>query len=325
MDFSSLPVWAHALIVLGTFFAVAFGAKLIVDSAAAIAQDAGVPELLIGLTVVAFGTSAPEFGVTLIAAFEGQSSISVGNIVGSNIFNLGFILGGAALLRAIPTDRAMVWRDSVVLTGSTLLLVLLVAADLHLSRSDGLVLGLCLVAYLLVLWRAAGQGREVPWPPQDEIAPVVKSKSPWVNAAVLVVGLGLVVAASHLLVLSATGLARGLGLSEWVIAVTIVAAGTSVPELATTIAGVVRGHTAISAGNVIGSDIFNLLGVLGVAGFVHPMPLDPASRGSLMALSGMAILVVILLRSDWRLTRWEGFLLVSVGALRWVLDFAARA
>lgn len=318
-----MSIWADALVILVTFFVVAFGAKLIVDAAAAIAQDAGVPELLVGLTVVAFGTSAPEFGVTLVAAFEDQASISVGNIVGSNIFNLGFILGGAALLKAIPTDRAMVWRDSLVLTASTLLLLLLVAADLDLSRTDGLVLFLCLIAYLLVLWRAAGHGREAPWPPAEDL-PAVSTTSPWVNGLLLIVGLASVIVASHFLVVSASDLARGLGLSEWVIAVTIVAAGTSVPELATTIAGVVRGHTAISAGNVIGSDVFNLLGVLGVAGFLHPMPLDPASRGSLLALSGMAILVVVLLRSDWRLSRWEGFLLVSVGALRWVLDFAVR-
>lgn len=140
----------------------------------------------------------------------------------------------------------------------------------------------------------------------------------------LVFGLALVGVASHFLIGSATALARTFGVSEWVIGVTVVAAGTSVPELATTLAGVARGHTALSAGNVIGSDIFNVLGVLGVAGVVHPMALEPAARASLLALTAMVVIVFLVMRTGWRVSRAEGFALMALGALRWVLDFAAR-
>ena len=149
----TLPIWANSLIVLATFFAIAIGAKYVVDSAAGLAQRAGISELVVGLTVVAFGTSAPEFGVTLVAAFEGQNSISVGNIVGSNIFNLGFILGSAALIRAVPTGALLVWRDSLVLVGATMVLYLLVGIDLSLGALDGVILVSLLGAYLAWVWR----------------------------------------------------------------------------------------------------------------------------------------------------------------------------
>ncbi len=318
----SLPVWANALIALATFFVIAVGAKYVVDSAADLAQRAGVSELAVGLTVVAFGTSAPEFGVTLVAAFEGQSSISVGNIVGSNIFNLGFILGSAALLRAIPTDVLLVWRDSLVLVGATVVLYLLVGFDLHLSLLDGVILASLLVAYLALVWKGRHIGTH--GTPAEVEAPT-PGVPIWRDAVFLMLGLFLVGVASHFLIGSATALARDFGVSEWAIAVTVVAAGTSVPELATTIAGVARGHMAISAGNVIGSDIFNVLGVLGVAGILHPMALDPAARASLMALTGMVVVVLVMMRSGWRVSRAEGVALVMLAALRWVLDFATHS
>lgn len=318
----TLPIWANSLIVLATFFAIAIGAKYLVDAAAGLAQRLGVSELVVGLTVVAFGTSAPEFGVTLVAAFEGRSSISVGNIVGSNIFNLGFILGSAALLRAIPTGSLLVWRDSLVLVGSTVVLYLLVGLDLYLSALDGALLVLLLGAYLVLVWRGRKVGVEAFFPDGDEVRG--PSPSPWRDAAFLVLGLLMVGAASHFLIGSASALARGFGVSEWAIAVTVVAAGTSVPELATTLAGVARGHMGLSAGNVIGSDIFNVLGVLGLAGLLHPMTLDPAARASLLALSAMVLVVFFMMRTGWRVSRVEGAALVCLAALRWFLDFATH-
>jgi len=318
----SIPVWANALVVLATFFVIAVGAKYVVDAAAEIAHGAGVSELVVGLTVVAFGTSAPEFGVTLIAAFEGQSSISVGNIVGSNIFNLGFILGSAALLRAIPTDTLLVWRDSLVLVAATVVLYLLVGIDLHLSFADGLLLVAMLATYLALVWRARRRGKEAPVP--ETGGGVAEGLPLWRQVLLLGLGLVMVVVASHFLIGSASALARSFGVSEWAIAVTVVAAGTSVPELATTIAGVARGHTAISAGNVIGSDIFNVLGVLGLAGILHPMSIEPAARASLLALTGMVFVVMVMMRSGWRVSRAEGVTLVMLAALRWVLDLASH-
>lgn len=315
-------MWANSAIVLVSFLAIAVGAKYLVDAAAAIAQRAGVSELVVGLTVVAFGTSAPEFGVTLIAAFEGQSSISVGNIVGSNIFNLGFILGSAALLHAIPTGALLVWRDALVLVGATVVLYLLVGIDLHLSALDGALMMTLLVAYLAWVWKDRKVDAKTVLPDGGDVPS--PGPSPWRDGSLLLLGLTLVGVASHFLIGSATTLARNFGVSEWAIAVTVVAAGTSVPELATTLAGVARGHMGISAGNIIGSDIFNVLGVLGLAGMLHPMTIDPAARASLLALSAMVLIVFVMMRTGWRVSRAEGFALVCLGVLRWYLDFAAH-
>jgi len=322
----AIPPLGHGAIVMATFFAIAVGAKYVVDAAAAIAERMGVSQLVIGLTVVAFGTSAPEFGVTLVAAFEGRDSISVGNIVGSNIFNLGFILGGAALFRAIPTDRILVWRDSITLIGATALLFMFTAFDLHLGTVDGALLFAALGAYLTMVWKARKDGVEPTHEDEmEEVQELPGGNSPVTEPLFLLAGFVLVALASHFLIESASQLALHFGVSEWVIAVTVVAAGTSVPELATVLAGVARGHMALSAGNVIGSDIFNVLGVLGLAGMIQPMSLAPEARVSLIALSGMVLVVAVTMRTGWRVSRFEGALLLVLALIRWVMDFASRA
>jgi len=312
-----LPLWANLLLIIASAGLLALAAKVVVDSAVALAKRMGISELVMGLTVVAAGTSAPEFGVTLVAAFRGQAEISVGNIVGSNIFNLGFILGGAALLGTIPIAREMVLRDAAVLVGSSLLLVALVGFDLTVSHWDGWILFSLLIGYLSLIWY---QRRDRIRPPFPREVRELQKTLPFREAGRLLLGLVSVGMASHILVRSATVVAQAMGLSEWVIAVTIVAAGTSLPEVATTLAGVARRHYAVGFGNVIGSDIFNQLGVLGLAGILERMEVAPAARGSLLGLAGMTILALILMRSGWRLSRPEGLVLVAVAALRWVLD-----
>jgi len=141
----------------------------------------------------------------------------------------------------------------------------------------------------------------------------------------LLVGFIFIIGGSHLLIVTATEVARDLGVKEWVIGVTVVAAGTSVPEFATSLVGVIKGRFAMSAGNVIGSDIFNLLGVLGVAGTLTPIGVDPMARISLAALCGMVLLLLIFMRTGWRISRFEGFLLILVAALRWYFDFSAHS
>lgn len=294
------------------------GAKVVVDSAVALADRLGVSQLVVGLTVVAAGTSAPEFGVTLVAAFRGQNEISVGNVVGSNIFNLGFILGGAALLGALPTGRVLVRRDASVLVVSSLLLFALVGFDLTLDHKDGWILFLFLIGYLWIVWV---QRRGDHHPPRPALILEPPKSLPYREAGRLVLGLATVGMASHLLIVAATGIARLMGLSEWVIAVTIVAAGTSLPEMATTLVGIMRNHHAVGFGNLIGSDIFNLLGVLGLAGILERMPLEPSAQGSLLALAGMTILTAVFMRSGWRVSRTEGLILVLAGVLRWIMDF----
>jgi cation:H+ antiporter len=318
-----LSVWTNGFIVLVTIVIVGLGAHWLVDSAMRIAKRLKVSELIIGLTVVAFCTSAPEFAVTLLSSFENHGNISVGNIVGSNIFNLGFILGGCALIRSIPTSRTLLQRDGAVLGATTLLLFLIVGLDLKLNRFDGVLLFGLLLLYLGYLIRQ-GRQSETADDKNDNQDIQLAGHSLFKDLALLLVGLIAIIGGSHLLVNASVMLARSFGLSEWVIGVTIVAAGTSAPEFATALAAVIKGRYALSIGNVIGSDIFNLLGVLGLAGILRPLSIDPMARISLLALIGMVFLVLIFMRTGWRIYRLEGLALIAVALLRWGFDFATH-
>lgn len=323
-DLLELPVWANALIVVATVLLIGKSAHWIVESATRIAKRLGISELVIGLTVVAAGTSAPEFAVTLLAAFEGRGDVSVGNIVGSNIFNLGFILGGAALVRAIPTSPTLVWRDGSILLATTLLLMGLIGFDLKLDHIDGAILFGLLIVYLGYLFTR----RKPMWRSEEQLSKIRFNGAGLAllrDFSLLVAGLALIVSAAHMLVNSSIAIAEGFGVSEWVIGVTIVAAGTSTPEFATVFVGVLKGRYAMSAGNIIGSDLFNLLGVLGLAGLLRPVEVDAMALTSLGALSAMVLIVFVFMRSGWRVSRVEGFILLAIALTRWSLDFATRA
>lgn len=305
-------MWIEAVIVLACIAGLWAGGTWIVDSAARIARKIGMSELVIGLTIVAIGTSAPEFAVTIAAALNGQADISVANVVGSNIFNLGFILGGVALVASIPTTRKLIMRDGFMLIGTTLVLLLFLL-DLRLAIWEGIVLLTALVCYVgyLVVRRDGG----------DSAEEIPDGDFRGLDIPALVGGIALIVTSGHFLVDSASEIARHFGVSEWVIGVTIVAAGTSAPELATSLMGVLRGRHGISVGNLIGSDLFNLLGVLGLAAIISPLAVEQAAMGSMILLSGLVIVVVVMLRTGWRLSRFEGGVLVGINLMRWVVDF----
>ncbi len=303
------------LIVIACIGGLTYGATLIVDAAVHLARKLRVSDLIIGLTVVAIGTSAPEFAVTISAAIRGQANISVGNVVGSNIFNLGFILGGVVAIKAISTTPKLVYRDGSVLIGTTLLLLFFMR-DLQLQRYEGAILITLLIIYIAYL----AYQREA----SDEELP--EGEFNWRDIPRLLAGLALIVVSGHYLVESASEIARGFGVTEWVIGVTIVAAGTSAPEMATSLVSAIKGHAGLSIGNLIGSDLFNLLGVLGVAGIIQtqPMVIDQAGLSSLALLSSMVFVVVVLMRTGWKLSRWEGVLLLTVNLVRWVADFSSN-
>lgn len=288
------------------------GSDRLVESAGRIAQKIGISELVIGLTVVAFGTSAPEFAVTLTAAVKGYASISVGNIVGSNIFNIGFILGAVAIVRNVHIAPKLVYRDGLLMIFSTFML-LLFFNNLKLSFYEGAILFSTLLFYLLYLIIKKE-------PPEME-DPESGSLATWKDWLLLPISIAMVVAGGQLLVSSASAIARTIGISEWVIGVTIVAAGTSAPEMATSLAAVIKGKHGISAGNLVGSNLFNILGVLGLAGMIKPLTILPTSYYSLVLLSGMVVLAVALMRTGWRITRSEGILLVLSGLALWAYDF----
>ena len=290
------------------------GATQFVSGAGRVARRLRVPGLVVGLTVVAFGTSAPEFAVTLDAAVLGRSDISVGNVVGSNVLNLGAVLGGTALLRALPTSRALLRRDATALVGTTVL-VFVFLRDLRLARLEGGVLLVLLGLYLAVLVRAGSDRVRA-----DEREPGSFGRSDLVR---LVGGLAVVVAGAHVLVLAATDLARDAGVSEWLIGTTVVAAGTSMPEFATSVAAVRRRRAGLSAGNLVGSCLFNFLGVLGVAAVASPLAVARSAIGSMTWLLGLVVVATVLLWSGGVLSRLEGGVLVALNALAWTFDVLA--
>ena len=299
------------VILLVSIIVIGKGAVWLVDAAARVAKHFGISELVIGLTVVAFGTSAPEFGVTILAAIRGMGDISVGNIVGSNIFNLGFILGGTAIIHSLKTSRTVVFRDGIfLLFGGILLSVFL--WDLTLSKIEGIVLFTLLVLYLLYLYfKKETIETEEPTHAMYRWDPIL-----------LFVGIGLVIVGSHFLVESAVNIARFMGVSDWVIGATIIAAGTSAPEFATSLTAAMKSRYGMSVGNLIGSDIFNLFGVLGVAGMMRNLSVGHDAHINLIILSFMIAVVLIFMRTGWVVSRKEGIILVMIGLLRWIYSFS---
>ena len=285
------------------------GADWLVDSAAEIAHTFKISDLIIGLTVVAFGTSAPEFAVTISAAATSQTDISIGNVIGSNIFNLGFILGGTAMIRPISTSQKMFERDGLFLLVTTALIFFLFfgidgwTPNDSFSKLEGLMLFSLLIGYVIFLF--------VKKDPPEEVHPANATTMSYVY---FFIGLFMITHASNL--------ARFMGVSDWVIAVTIVAAGTSAPEFATSVTAAIKGRHGIAVGNLIGSDLFNLLGVLGLAGMINPSSLAPDIYGSVVLLVLMVGLTLFMVRTNWTISRAEGTLLVTINLVRWYLDFA---
>jgi cation:H+ antiporter len=302
----------NILLLLFSIVLLWAGANYLVESAERIANSFGISELIIGLTIVAFGTSAPEFSVTISAAIKQQASISVGNIVGSNIFNLGFILGTVAIIRPVLSDKKLVLRDGIFMFITTLiLLVFFFTNNYTLVRLEGLILVLLLVGYITYLFYKKESMEE----------DITHEKATWKDYVIVPVSIGIITLGGNLLVSSATYIADYIGLPEWLIAITVVAAGTSAPEMVTSIVAVVKGKHGMSAGNLVGSNIFNLLGVLGLAGIINPLSLEATSYQSMILLSCLILFVLIFMRTGWKVNRLEGALLIGIGLLLWIVDF----
>ena len=305
-----MVILKDVIIVLVSIAVIGKGAAWLVDAAVKVAKRLGISELVIGLTIVALGTSAPEFGVTILAAIRGMGDISVGNIVGSNIFNLGFILGGTAMVHSLKTSGIIIKRDGFFLLFGAILLTGFLW-DLTLIRLEGIILFTFLFLYLVYLY-SKRQPLETEIPTREML---------WRDPLMLLLGMGMVLTGSHFMVESAVNLARAIGVSEWVIGATIVAAGTSAPEFATSLVAALRGRHGISVGNLIGSDIFNLFGVLGLAGILRDLPVVVDARMNLIILSLMVGLVLVFMRTGWVISRKEGMILVMIGLARWIYSF----
>ncbi len=303
--------------LIGGFILLVLGAEVLVRGAARLAARFGISPLIIGLTVVAFGTSAPEMAVSTQSAFMGQGDIAIGNVIGSNIFNVLFILGLSALITPLIVSRQLVRLDVPLMIAAGFLAWLL-ALDGSYSRLDGFILFICIIFYTgylvfssLKTWRA-GQALDG----DDEYSTQINPHryASLINAAYILVGLVLLVTGSNFLVSGAVDLAKALGLSELVIGLTIIAAGTSLPELATSLIAAWKGERDIAVGNIVGSNLFNLLAVLGLAGLVSPEKISVASSAIAFDFPVMLAVMIACLPmffAGYRINRWEGALFLG--------------
>ncbi|WP_036482023.1 calcium/sodium antiporter [Myxosarcina sp. GI1] len=302
------------LLVCG-FVLLVFGAEFLVKGASRLAIILRIPPLIIGLTIVAYGTSAPEMAVSIIASFAGQSDIAIGNALGSNICNILLILGLSALVAPLIVNRQVIRSDVPIMIGVTVLL-LLFGLDGELGRMDGIILfiGALLYTFSLIYQSRKQKDLEADEFTREYGLPSDNSIFTWLkNLAYIIGGSALLVFGSRLLVDSATSIARDFGVSELVIGLTIISFGTSLPELATSVMASFRGERDIAVGNVLGSNIFNILAVLGVAGIVAPNGIEVAET-VIEVNAPVAIAVSFaclpIFYSGYRLDRWEGLLFI---------------
>jgi len=310
------------LFVLG-LVALVLGAELLVRGASKLALSLGITPLVVGLTVVAFGTSAPELVVSMQSAWIGQADIALGNVVGSNMFNVLVILGLSALITPLVVHQQVIRQEVPVLIGASLLLWAM-AQDGGISRWEGMLLVGLVVGYTLLLIRqsrreTAAVMAEVDAEYQAAFAGPSKAwDGHWgVQVLLMLAGLALLVLGAQWLVEAAVGFARALGVSELVIGLTVVAVGTSLPEVATSVMAAIRGERDIAVGNAIGSSIFNILVVLGVAASLAPTELSvaPAMLAfDLPVMTAVAVACLPVFFTGNRIDRWEGVLFLALYA-----------
>lgn len=288
-----------------------FGGEGLVRGSSALALRLGLTPLVVGLTVVAFGTSAPELVVSVQAALAGQGDIAIGNVIGSNIFNIGLILGVTALIYPLKVQLQILRIDTPIMIGVSLLAAWMLA-DRTIGRPEGALLFVGIIAYTVftVLYaRKVKSSAEV----EAEFAESVPAPhgTVWRDLIFIAVGLALLIAGSHFLVAGAVRLARGFGISEAIIGLTIVAAGTSMPELVTSLVAAFKKQPDIALGNIIGSNIFNILGILGAAALLRPITGEGIKMMDLYVAIAFAAALLPVLWSGRKMERREGALLVA--------------
>ncbi len=288
------------LIVVGVSL-VLVGADKLTEGASALARRMDVPEIIIGLTIVAAGTSAPELFVSIVSALKDTPDMAVGNVVGSNTMNAMLIVGCAAMVAPMTISRSTVKKDIPFSVGASMLLIIL-AIDSALGIVDGLILLAGFAVFMAYTLRQARTGS----------SEAVKESSPvWKNIAFIVFGLAGLVVGSNVFVDSASDIALSLGISEGVVGLTVVAGGTSLPELATSVVAARKGQSAIAIGNVIGSNVFNILLILGVTATISPMQIEGITTIDMAVMLVSVTLVWLFSFTKFTVERWEGGLLVA--------------
>ncbi len=309
--------------VAGGLALLLFGGEAIVRGAVTLSERLSLSPLFVGLVVVAFGTSAPELAVSIGAVFSGETDIAVGNVIGSNIANILLILGLGALICPIPASRFVVFRDSVAVLLATSMLVWLGQMGV-IDRS----MGICMLALLLVYLAFSYMSERIRTSPAGERALDAADHhrlhipSMLVDLLILAVGILGVTFGAQMLITGSVSVARELGVSEAVIGLSLVAIGTSLPELATVVIAALRRHPELAVGNIIGSNIFNIFAVLGTTATLTKIEINPSLVFDLRVMLVATLILVPFLLTNWRLSRTEGLLLVvGYGVYLWLLFF----
>lgn len=298
----------QSILLAAGFLMLVKGADLFVDSASALASRFGIPQLVIGLTIVAMGTSMPEAAVSISAALKGSADITIGNVVGSNILNILIILGLSAVVKPLAVGKTTIHYEMPFLIGITTLL-LAQGMDGVVGLPDGIVQVILFVLYLIYLLILAKKDRNRE--EKDKAAENTGQRSLWQMILLTIAGFAIVAGGSSIAVDAATAIARILGMSERFIGLTIVALGTSLPELFTSVSAALKGNTDIAIGNVVGSCIFNILFVVGISALVIPVPFAPEFRVDGMVAGAAALLLFLLCIKGKMLRRWHGAVLLA--------------
>lgn len=313
----------YFLLLLVGFLPLIFGANLLVDSASSLAKRYNIPNMVIGLTIVAFGTSAPELVVNVFSAVQKNTDLALSNVIGSNIFNVAAILGISAIIYPLVVKSATTWIE-VPLALLAGVLVLLMGNDILIdkasssviSRIDGIVLLVFFLIFLVYNFQMIKKGEFSEDIPIKEIAPGKATLLVFAGLALLVVG-------GRLIVYSAVELATAWGMPERLIGLTIVSIGTSLPELATSVVAATKKNTDIAVGNIVGSNIFNIFFILGLSAVIYPVPIPAGAQIDMLVniLLGLMLFAFIFTGKGRRLERWEGtlFILIYVGYITYLI------
>ena len=306
----------NILMIIAGVVLVLWGADRLTDGAVALAERMQIPQIVIGLTIVALGTSAPEFCVSLVSALKGTADLAVGNVVGSNIFNTMLIVGVAAMVAPMTILPSTIKKDVPVALLASVALTVMVLMDGDLSRVDAALLFVGFLAFMWITLRGAKGSHAIE---QEQAAP--RGYSVLKSLLLLALGLACLVVGSNIFVDGAANVAQELGVSEAVIGLTIVAGGTSLPELATSVVAARKGNSGIAIGNVLGSNVMNILLILGGAGLISPMVVKGITIVDFTVMTGSMLLLWLFSYTKLTVARWEGAVLTAIflGYMGWLV------
>lgn len=314
-SFAPETMWAQVLLLIFGIVVVLKSADWLTNGAVGLATKLGISQIVIGLTIVAVGTSMPEFFVSIVSAIKGTPDLAVGNIVGSNIFNVLLIVGVAATVAPIAIQRATVRRDIPIAIVASIMLTFMMLDD-NISRIDALILFAAFIAFIWITLRNSKNDANEKDASTEKVIPT------WKSVLFIIFGLVGLVLGSNIFVDNASSLAHGWGISDAVIGLTIVAGGTSLPELATSAVAARKGDSGIAIGNVLGSNVFNILMILGLTGIISPMHIQNITYIDMAVMVISMALFWLFSFTKLRVERWEGCVLIAcfLGYITWLVS-----